>query len=53
MLQEDCGVMSASWLAYQMLLVPLGAVWNEVEKLTDAKRIEGKSKLQRYFGAPR
>jgi len=49
MLQDDCGVIAASWLPYQMLLVPLGAVWSEIENLTQAKRIDGKSKLKRYF----
>jgi hypothetical protein len=49
MLQEDCGVIAASWLPYQMLLVPLGAVWSQIESLKQAQRIEGKSKLRRYF----
>lgn len=49
LLQEDCGVMSSNWLPYQMLLVPLGAIWNEIEDLKGPASAEGKSKLRRYF----
>lgn len=49
LLQNDCGVMSSAWLPYQMLLVPLGAAWNEIDKLAGPARIEGKAKLKRYF----
>ena len=47
MLQEDCGVIAASWLPYQMLLVPLGAVWSEIESLRcrqSASRARAKAK---------
>jgi hypothetical protein len=49
LLQEDCGVMSSSWLPYQMLLVPLGAIWNEVEAMQGPAQADAKSKLRRYF----
>ena len=49
LVQDECGVMSSQWLPYQMLLVPIGAVWTEVDALSGAKKIAARNKLIRYF----
>jgi uncharacterized protein with ParB-like and HNH nuclease domain len=49
LVQDECGVMSSQWLPYQMLLVPLGAVWPKVEALKGAEKVKARQKLIRYF----
>ncbi|POX47909.1 hypothetical protein C3489_28555 [Streptomyces sp. Ru71] len=49
MLQSDCGLVAPKWLPYGMLLMPMGAVWGDVQKLEPLGRAAAYSRLQRFF----
>jgi hypothetical protein len=49
MLRNECGVLTAKWLPYQPMLIPLAAVWREVEAATGAAAGAMRTKLRRWF----
>jgi restriction endonuclease Mrr len=49
MLRNECGVLTAKWLPYQPMLIPLAAVWREVEGATGATAGAMRTKLKRWF----
>ncbi|MFF5107119.1 DUF262 domain-containing protein [Streptomyces sp. NPDC000134] len=49
MLQSDCGVVAPKWLPYGMLLIPMGAVWAEIQKLEPLDRANAYTRLQQFF----
>ncbi|MFG1670669.1 DUF262 domain-containing protein [Streptomyces sp. Y7] len=49
MLQSDCGLVAPKWLPYGMLLIPMGAVWNDIQKLEPLERAPAYTRLQRFF----
>jgi hypothetical protein len=49
MLQSDCGLVAPKWLPYGMLLIPMGAVWGDIQKLAPLDRAAAYTRLQRFF----
>ena len=49
MLQSDCGLVAPKWLPYGMLLIPMGAVWSDIQKLEPLDRAPAYTRLQRFF----
>lgn len=49
MLQSDCGVVAPKWLPYGMLLIPMGAVWGDIQKLEPLDRASAYRRLQEFF----
>ncbi|MCX5263761.1 DUF262 domain-containing protein [Streptomyces sp. NBC_00199] len=49
MLQSDCGLVAPKWLPYGMLLIPMGAVWGDIQKLEPLHRAPAYTRLQRFF----
>lgn len=48
-LRDECGVLAPKWLPYSMLLVPLAAVWHEVESKRSAEKGSALQKIRRFF----
>jgi hypothetical protein len=49
MLQSDCGLVAPKWLPYGMLLIPMGAVWSDIQKLEPLDRASAYTRLQRFY----
>ncbi|MEV1244504.1 DUF262 domain-containing protein [Nonomuraea sp. NPDC049750] len=49
LLEADCGVLSPRWLPYSMILVPMAAVWPEIQMLKPLERSGPRDRLQQYF----
>jgi hypothetical protein len=49
MLQSECGVVAPKWLPYGMLLIPMGAVWGEIQKLEPLDRATARARLQKFY----
>ncbi|MFE5394792.1 DUF262 domain-containing protein [Streptomyces sp. NPDC056568] len=49
MLQSDCGLVAPKWLPYGMLLIPMGAIWGDIQKLEPIDRAPAYERLQRFF----
>jgi hypothetical protein len=49
LLKTECGVLTAKWLPYTMILVPMSAVWHIVEGLRGPQRGHAREQLRRYF----
>ncbi|MGP4087971.1 GmrSD restriction endonuclease domain-containing protein [Streptomyces sp. KR55] len=49
MLQSDCGLVAPKWLPYGMLLIPMGAVWGDIQKLEPLDRASAYARLQQFF----
>lgn len=49
MLQSDCGLVAPKWLPYGMLLIPMGAVWSDIQKLEPLDRAPAYTRLQHFF----
>ncbi|MEU5110534.1 DUF262 domain-containing protein [Streptomyces longwoodensis] len=49
MLQSDCGLVAPKWLPYGMLLIPMGAIWSDIQKLEPLDRASAYTRLQRFY----
>ncbi len=49
MLRDECGVLTAKWLPYQPMLIPLATAWREVEEASGAAAGAMRVKLRRWF----
>ncbi|MBM9837350.1 DUF262 domain-containing protein [Rhodococcus hoagii] len=49
MLRTEHGVIARRWLPYSMLLVPMAAVWHEINALKPLERSGSLDRLSRYF----
>ncbi|EOY47927.1 hypothetical protein SLI_3214 [Streptomyces lividans 1326] len=49
MLQSDCGLIAPKWLPYGMLLIPMGAVWGDIQKLEPIHRADAYARLRQFF----
>ncbi|MEU8592817.1 DUF262 domain-containing protein [Streptomyces globisporus] len=49
MLKRECGVISAQWLPYSMVLVPMAAVYPEVAQLRPQYRAPARERLRQYY----
>ncbi|RRS02112.1 GmrSD restriction endonuclease domain-containing protein [Glycomyces terrestris] len=49
MLQSDCGLISPRLLPYGTLIIPMAAVWPEIEKLDAFDQAEARERLQQFF----
>jgi hypothetical protein len=48
-LQSEHGVLSKKWLPYNMLLVPMAAIWTEIAEMKPLARAAALERLGRYF----
>jgi hypothetical protein len=48
-LRDECGVLAPKWLPYSMILVPLAAVWHEVESKRSTESGSALKKIRRFF----
>ncbi len=48
-LRDECGVLAPKWLPYSMILVPLAAVWHEVESKRSIESGSALKKIRRFF----
>ncbi|MGJ5755581.1 GmrSD restriction endonuclease domain-containing protein [Streptomyces puniciscabiei] len=48
-LRDECGVLAPKWLPYSMILVPLAAVWHEVESKRSTESGAALRKIRRFF----
>ncbi|MFE5629659.1 DUF262 domain-containing protein [Streptomyces sp. NPDC056543] len=48
-LRDECGVLAPKWLPYSMMIVPLAAVWNDVEEKRGAENGAALLKIRRFF----
>ncbi|MGW0879520.1 GmrSD restriction endonuclease domain-containing protein [Streptomyces sp. NPDC002671] len=48
-LRDECGVLAPKWLPYSMILVPLAAVWHEVESKRSVESGAALRKIRRFF----
>lgn len=48
-LEADCGVLTPKWLPYSMILVPMAAVWPEIQALKPLEKSAALTRLQQYF----
>ncbi|MFD7990582.1 GmrSD restriction endonuclease domain-containing protein [Streptomyces mexicanus] len=48
-LRDECGVLSPKWLPYSMLVVPLAAVWQDVDAKRGAEHGAALQKIRRFF----
>lgn len=49
MLKRECGVVSAQWLPYGMVVVPMAAVYPEVSQLRPHFRSMARERLRQYY----
>jgi hypothetical protein len=49
MLRDECGVLTARWLPYGYLLVPLAAIWDQAIEIGGPASAVNRSRLQRWF----
>lgn len=49
MLREECGVLTPKWLPYEPMIIPLAAVWPEVELAQGPAEGAMRQKLKRWF----
>lgn len=49
MLRDECGVLTAKWLSYGYLLVPLAAIWDQAIEIGGPASAVNRSRLQRWF----
>ncbi|HWO82269.1 MAG TPA: DUF262 domain-containing protein [Solirubrobacterales bacterium] len=49
MLRDECGVLTAKWLPYGYLLVPLAAIWDQAIEIGGPASAANRSRLQRWF----
>ena len=49
MLRDECGVLTAKWLPYATMLMPLATSWRSVEKKAGPQIGQARLKLQRWF----
>jgi hypothetical protein len=49
MLRDECGVLTAKWLPYGYLLVPLAAIWDQAIEVGGPASAVNRSRLQRWF----
>jgi hypothetical protein len=49
LLEADCGVLSPKWLPYSMMLVPMAAVWPQIQALKPLERSVPRERIQQYF----
>jgi hypothetical protein len=49
MLRDECGVLTAKWLPYGYLLVPLAAIWDQAIEVGGPASAVNRLRLQRWF----
>lgn len=49
MLSSECGVLTAKWLPYSMMVVPLAAIWSTIAGMKGPAAGRAREKLKRYF----
>lgn len=49
LLRDECGVLTAKWLPYSAVLVPMAAIWPKVDRLSGPAKGAARKKLKQYF----
>jgi hypothetical protein len=49
MLRDECGVLTAKWLPYRTMLIPLAGVWRQVADAAGPSEGAMRAKLKRWF----
>jgi hypothetical protein len=51
LLRDECGVLTAKWLPYSAVLVPMSAIWGKIEEAKGPAKGSARNKLRQYFWA--